>query len=52
MLNPEAKLNQNMFDDNVEQAPTRDGFGTGLVAAGDENKNVVALLKGDNTVSK
>jgi len=32
-----------MFDDNVEQAPTRDGFGTGLVAAGDENKNVVAL---------
>jgi transketolase len=43
MLNPEAKLNPNLFDDNVKQAPTRDGFGEGLVLAGDTNPNVVAL---------
>jgi transketolase len=43
MLNPDAKLNPNLFDDDVAQAPTRDGYGTGLVAAGDANQNVVAL---------
>jgi transketolase len=43
MLNPEAKLNEKMFDDDVAQAPTRDGFGHGLVAAGDADPNVVAL---------
>jgi transketolase len=43
MVNPEAKLNPQLFDDDVAQAPTRDGFGTGLVAAGDANANVVAL---------
>src|ERR1039457_257112 len=43
MLNPEAKLNPKLFDDDVVQAPTRDGYGTGLVAAGDANKDVVAL---------
>ena len=43
MVNPEAKLNPKLFDDDVEQSPTRDGFGTGLVVAGDANANVVAL---------
>ena len=43
MLNPDAKLNPKLFDDDVKQAPTREGYGTGLVAAGDANKNVVAL---------
>ncbi|MFH0712302.1 MAG: transketolase C-terminal domain-containing protein [Candidatus Jorgensenbacteria bacterium] len=43
MLNPEAKLNPKVFDEDVEMKPTRDGYGEGLVAAGDENKNVVAL---------
>jgi transketolase len=43
MLNPDAKLNPHLFDDDVAQAPTRDGFGEGLVAAGDANRNVVAL---------
>ncbi len=42
MLNPDAKLNPKIFEEDIEAAPTRDGFGTGLVAAG-ENKNVVAL---------
>ena len=43
MLNPEAKLNPDLFDDDVAQAPTRDGYGEGLVAAGEANANVVAL---------
>jgi transketolase len=43
MVHPDAKLNPKLFDENVEQKPTRDGFGAGLVAAGDANPNVVAL---------
>jgi transketolase len=43
MLNPEAKLNSKIFEQDIEEAPTRDGYGTGLVAAGDANPNVVAL---------
>ncbi len=43
MLNPEAKLNPDIFNDGIAQAPTRDGYGTGLVAAGDANRDVVAL---------
>jgi transketolase len=43
MLNPEAKLNPHLFDEDVAQKPTRDGFGTGLVLAGEANPNVVAL---------
>jgi transketolase len=43
MLNPAAKLNPKLFDADVEQKPTRDGYGDGLVAAGEKNKNVVAL---------
>ena len=43
MLNPAAKLNPKLFEESVEQAPTRDGYGEGLLAAGEKNKNVVAL---------
>lgn len=43
MLNPKQKLNPKVFNDDVEQVPIRKGFGEGLVLAGDENKNVVAL---------
>lgn len=44
MLDPEAKLNPKIFDDeNIEQAPTRNGYGEGLVVAGDADRNVVAL---------
>jgi transketolase len=41
MLNP--KINQNILSADVEQVPIRKGFGTGLVKAGEQNKNVVAL---------
>ena len=43
MINPEAKLNPKIFDKDIEQKPTRDGYGEGLVIAGKENPNVVAL---------
>jgi transketolase len=38
-----SKLNPKVFDADVEQKPTRDGYGTGLVEAGEKDKNVVAL---------
>lgn len=37
------KLNSKLFTDDVEQVPTRNGFGEGLVLAGEADKNVVAL---------
>lgn len=43
MLNPEAKLNPKLFDKDIEMKPTRDGYGEGLVLAGEGNPNVVAL---------
>ncbi len=44
MLNPDLKLDSDLFDQaKVKMAATRDGFGEGLVLAGEENKNVVAL---------
>ncbi len=43
MLNPDLKLNKKMFDKNIEQVPIRKGFGEGLVQAGEENPQVVAL---------
>ncbi len=43
MINENAKLNQKIFEKDVEQKPTRDGYGKGLVVAGEQNKNVVVL---------
>ncbi len=43
MLNPQLKLNTNVFADDVERVPIRKGFGEGLVQAGESNKQVVAL---------
>ena len=43
MIKPEAKLNPKIFENDVEKKPIRDGFGTGVVKAGEENKNVVVL---------
>jgi len=43
MINPNAKLNPKIFTSEIEQKPTRDGFGEGLILAGKENPNVVAL---------
>ncbi len=43
MLNPYLHLNQKLFDTDVEQKPTRDGFGTGIVALGEKDPNVVVM---------
>ena len=43
MINENAKLNQKVFEADIEQKPTRDGYGQGLVIAGEDNKNVVVL---------
>lgn len=44
MLNPFLKLNPRLFDpDKLESIPVRDGYGQGLILAGEENKDVVAL---------
>ncbi len=43
MINQQAFLNPKLFDGDIEQVPTRNGYGEGLVIAGEENKNVVAL---------
>ncbi len=43
MLNKNAKLNDKIFDPAIEQKPTRDGYGEGLVNAGYDDPNVVVL---------
>jgi len=43
MLNPKLKLNPKIFNNDVEQVSIRKGFGQGLLKAGEENENVVAL---------
>ncbi len=43
MLNQNLKLNPKLFNNDVEQAPIRQGFGEGLLQAGIENENIVAL---------
>jgi transketolase len=43
MLNPKLKLNPKIFNEDVEQAPIRKGFGQGLLLAGEQDENVVAL---------
>jgi len=43
MLNPDLKLNKQLFAADVEQKATRDGFGEALVELGEKNPNVVVL---------
>jgi transketolase len=43
MLNPLQKLNQKIFDTDVEQVPIRKGFGDGLVKAGEADARIVGL---------
>jgi len=43
MLNPDAKLSAKVFADDIEQFPTRDGFGKGTIEAGNADPNVVVL---------
>ncbi len=43
MLNPDLKLNEKLFDEDVEQKATRAGYGEGLVELGEKNENIVVL---------
>ncbi len=43
MQNLKLKLNPKLFDKDVEQLPTRQGYGEGLVAAGENDDRVVVL---------
>lgn len=43
MLNPHLHLSARIFNKDVHQSPTRNGYGDGLVLAGDHNENVVVL---------
>jgi transketolase len=42
-MSKSMNLNPDIFEDTVEKIPTRNGFGSGLVKAGEENDKVVAL---------
>lgn len=42
-LSKAAHLTPNIFNPNIEQVPTRNGYGTGLVEVGEKNAAVVAL---------
>lgn len=43
MVNPKAKLSEKVFKKDIEQVPTRDGYGEGLVEVGKRDENVVVL---------
>jgi transketolase len=43
MINPDAKLVENIFGGKLEQKPTRDGFGLGTIEAGKADENVIVL---------
>jgi len=43
MINPNQKLKENIFDADVEQAPTRDGYGKGVLEAGEKDERIVVL---------
>lgn len=43
MLNPKAYLSKKIFSKDIEQVPTRNGYGEGLVLAGEADPRVVAL---------
>ena len=43
MLNKDLKLNENLFNEDVEKRAVRDGFGSALLLLGEQNNNVVVL---------
>ena len=43
MLNPSLKLNKKIFEKDIESVPIRQGFGEGLLEAGEKDSRVVGL---------
>lgn len=43
MTQKNAHLSEKLFSEDLLQKPTRDGYGEGVMAAGEKNKNIVVL---------
>ena len=43
MLNPRLKLSNKIFKKDIEKKATRDGYGEGLIIAGEKDERVVVL---------
>lgn len=43
MINPKLHLSTRIFSKDIDQVPTRNGYGEGLVLAGEKDERVVAL---------
>jgi transketolase len=43
MLNKKVKLSKEIFQKDIKKVPTRNGYGEGLVIAGEKDENVVVL---------
>src|SRR3989344_942354 len=43
MINSKLHLSEKIFDKDIDQVPTRNGYGEGLVVAGEKDERVVAL---------
>ncbi|MEK7497776.1 MAG: transketolase C-terminal domain-containing protein [Patescibacteria group bacterium] len=43
MINPKLKLSEKVFKKDIEMISTRQGYGEGLVIAGENDENVIAL---------
>ena len=43
MLNPQVNLNPRLFGKEIEEVPIRNGYGEGLLIAGEKDSNVVVL---------
>src|SRR4030043_2193093 len=43
MLNPNVKLSEKIFSKDIEKIPTRNGYGEGLVIAGEKDERIVVL---------
>jgi len=43
MIDPIAKINPQIFENDIEKTPTRNGFGDGVAEEGGRNKNIVVL---------
>lgn len=54
MIQKEARLVKDLFDPDIDQKPTRDGYGAGVVEAAKENPNIVVMCADltDSTRSK
>ena len=54
MINKKMHLVDDLYGKNIKQAPTRDGYGNGLIELGEEDRNVVVLCADltDSTRSK